>query len=112
MSVYIVFHVNITDQAKYNEYAKHSPRIIAKWGGRALVRGGNPEPLEGSSLGNRCVIVEFASREVAREFYHSKDYQDVMVLRFGAAAANGCIVDALAPSAWDAYVAESNTRTL
>ena len=112
MSVYAVFHVNITDQAKYSEYAKHSPRIIAKWGGRAIVRGGNPEALEGDVLGNRVVIVEFASRQVARDFYHSKDYQDVMALRFGAAKANGVIVDALEPAAWDAFVADSNKRSL
>lgn len=107
MSVYVVFQVNVSDAERYAEYAKHSPRIIAEYGGRAIVRGGNPEPLEGALGGNRIVIVEFPDREAARGFYHSPDYQSIIPLRSGAAVANGLIVDALPAAAWDEFVTAS-----
>jgi uncharacterized protein (DUF1330 family) len=40
MAAYIIARINVTDGDRYNEYIKVTPGIIAKYGGRFIVRGG------------------------------------------------------------------------
>ncbi len=107
MTAYIIFHITITDPVKYAEYAKHTPRIIAEHGGKMLVRGGDPEVIEGQPPGQRVVVLEFADRTAAKAFFHSKTYQAIIGIRQGASVAHGVIVDGVAPEAWTAAVTES-----
>jgi uncharacterized protein (DUF1330 family) len=108
MPALTIFHITITDPQKYAAYAKHTPRIIARHGGKMLVRGGEPEWIEGKPSGERVVVLEFPDRAAAKAFYTSKSYQEILGIRQGASVAHGVIVDTFAPEAWSAAVVESN----
>ncbi len=69
---YILGQITITDPEKYQRYASETEKIIKKFGGRYLVRGGTQSVAEGTPPGNRDVVVEFDSLEKAKEFYQTK----------------------------------------
>ncbi|MCK5418472.1 MAG: DUF1330 domain-containing protein [Desulfobacterales bacterium] len=87
MPAYIIARVSVTDWDKYNEYIKVTPEIIAKFGGRFIVRGGETVTLEGPEEKWRIVVVEFPDLEKAKEFYYSPEYTDAKKIREGAALA-------------------------
>ena len=62
-----------------------TPGVIAKFGGRFIVRGGEKSTLEGPDENRRLAMLEFPSLERAKEFYNSEEYQAVKRLRAGAA---------------------------
>ncbi len=47
MAGYIIARVTVTDPEKYQDYTAVTPGLIAKFGGRFLVRGGETVTLEG-----------------------------------------------------------------
>jgi uncharacterized protein (DUF1330 family) len=110
MSAYIVFAVTITDPAKYGEYVKHTPRIIAQFGGRMIVRGGDPTVLEGQSFGPRVVVIEFPDRKAAETFYHSAEYAKIKGIRLNAGDASGIIVDGYPEAMWTEALAASRAH--
>ena len=81
MAAYLIAHVKVHDPVAYSEYTARTPAIIAKHGGRFLVRGGQVETVEGQESGRRVTVVEFASMEDARSFFHSPEYQDAKRFR-------------------------------
>jgi uncharacterized protein (DUF1330 family) len=92
---YLVVLADITDPAKYAEYAKLSPGIIAAHGGRYLARAGRMEALEGPPFTGRVVVAEFPSYAAAKAFYTSPEYTSARALRAGAAEARFVIVEGL-----------------
>ena len=48
MPAYLIADTHITDDATYDEYKRQVAPLIAKFGGRFLVRGGAHEVLEGT----------------------------------------------------------------
>jgi uncharacterized protein (DUF1330 family) len=107
MTAYCIFHITINDPVRYADYAKHTPRVIAEHGGRMLVRGGDPEIMEGSPPGQRVVVLEFPDRTAAKAFYNSAAYQSIIGIRQGASVAHGVIVDGFAADGWTSAVTES-----
>ncbi len=81
---YIISRVDVTNPEAYSRYAAAATKAIAAHDGRPLLRGGRHEALEGKARA-RNVVVEFASYEAARAFYHSPEYQAARALRQGAA---------------------------
>lgn len=109
MPAYAIFNITVNDPERYADYAKHTPRIIAQYGGRMLVRGGDPEVLEGSLAGQRMVVLEFADRAAIKRFMASPEYQDIIGIRWEAGTTVlGVVVDGFPAEAWNAAVAESN----
>ena len=87
MAAYMIARINVTDWDRYNEYIKVTPGIIAKYGGRFIVRGGEMVTLEGPEEKWRIVVVEFPDLQKAKDFYNSADYADAKKIREGAALA-------------------------
>jgi uncharacterized protein (DUF1330 family) len=81
MPAYLIAEVDVTDPAAYEDYRKQVPPIIAKYGGKYLVRGGKVESKEGGWTPPRFVIVEFPTMEQARRFYDSPDYAPALAIR-------------------------------
>ena len=92
---YMVVQVDVTNPPQYQEYAKLSPGIIAKYGGRFLARGGQTITLEGPPAKPRVVVVEFPSFERAREFYNSPEYVAARKVRAGAATMQMVVVQGM-----------------
>ena len=93
MSAYIIASVNVTDPDKYKNYMALSPAAIAADGGKFIVRGGNPEILEGDWSRPRVVIIEYPTREAAKAFYDSTLYVAARAEREGAAEFSMIVVD-------------------
>ena len=93
MAAFLIARVSVTDWDKYNQYMKVTPGIIAKYGGKFIVRGGQTVTLEGPTEKWRIVVVEFPDLEKAKEFYYSQDYTDAKTLREGAALAQFVAVE-------------------
>jgi len=81
---YFFVEVEVTDPAAYEAYRTKVPDIIAAYGGRILVRGGDPRALDGDMPHRRRVIVEFDSPEAVETFYRSAAYQAVLPIRLNA----------------------------
>ena len=92
---YVLVQVDVTNAEQYGEYAKLSPGIIAKYGGRFLARGGRTVTLEGKPASSRVVVVEFPSFERAQEFYNSAEYQSAKQVRSSAATAQFILVEGM-----------------
>jgi uncharacterized protein (DUF1330 family) len=90
MPAYVIVFVEVTDPIQYAEYLKVTPGVIAKYGGKPVVRAGKTETLEGPEEKRRVVVIEFPSMEKAKEWYHSPEYTKARELRQGAA--NGHLV--------------------
>ena len=83
---YIFAELDITDQKHfYEEYMPRVRPVLEKYGAKFLIGDDNPQVLEGDRVVKRIVFIEFESLPRAQEFYHSKDYQDVIDYRFRAA---------------------------
>ena len=93
MAGYIIADIDVTDPAGFEEYRQKVSPMIAKWGGKYLVRGGSMETVEGEWAPKRLVVLEFESLERAKEFYGSEDYRPVMEIRHKTAVSNLVIVE-------------------
>jgi uncharacterized protein (DUF1330 family) len=102
MTAYILARVDVHDWDRYGEYVKHTPRVIARFGGRFLIRGGEAVTLEGTPETLRIVLIEFPSLDMAKAFYASPEYQVVKALRDGAGAGTFTAMDGFSPEAWAA----------
>ena len=78
---YIIGQITITDPKKYQRYASETEKIIKKFGGRYLIRGGTQFIAEGNTRGNRDVVVEFDTLEKAKKFYDSEEYAKIIDIR-------------------------------
>jgi uncharacterized protein (DUF1330 family) len=107
MSAFIVARVDVRDRERYAEYMLHTPRVIARHGGRFVARGGERVILEGEDDGLRLVLIEFPSLDDAQAFYHSQDYQAAKLLREGAGDAQVIAVDGYPAQEWEAARAAS-----
>jgi len=86
---------------------RHTPRIIARFGGRFIARRPAPLTLEGPEETRRIVVIEFPSTERAKAFYESDDYQAIKKKRDGAGEGQFIIVEGYDPAEWDSAVRES-----
>lgn len=93
MTTYIITLVNVTDPEKYKKYSEMATIANQLYGGNFVVRGGNPEVLEGNVPYPRIVVNQFDTREQAKAFYNSVEYQRARDERLGAADFNMVVVD-------------------
>lgn len=81
MSAYLFANVEVIDPVAYEGYRQQAPATIAAHGGRYLVRGGATEMLEGEGEPARVVILEFPDMATLKAWYHSPEYQKLLVIR-------------------------------
>jgi uncharacterized protein (DUF1330 family) len=90
---YMIGQIDVSNPQQYGEYAKLSPGIIAKYGGRFIARAGRTVTLEGTPARSRVVIVEYPSFERGQAFFSSTEYQQAKKMREGAANAQFILVE-------------------
>lgn len=81
MKAYIIASVRVDDAAAYEPYRQRAQEIIARHGGRYLVRGGAVEVREGRLERDRVIVLEFPSLAQARAFYDCAEYQAIVPIR-------------------------------
>ena len=95
MAAYMLANLEVHDPATFESYRDKVPAVIADFGGRYLVRGGETRTLEGELPAPRLVIIEFADRQAAERFYFSDEYQAILPLRLKSAKGTAVIVDGI-----------------
>jgi len=90
---YMIVEVETTDEALMTEYRKHTPGLVAKFGGKFIVRGGKTRTLEGGWTPPRMVVLEFPDMAAAERFYDSPEYKPVLDMRLRAGKSRAIIVD-------------------
>lgn len=98
MAAYLIVEIETTDAELMAEYRKHTPGLIAKFGGKFIVRGGETETLEGGWSPPRIVVIEFPDMAAARHFYRSEEYKPVLAMRLKAGNNRAILADGLSPA--------------
>ncbi len=80
MSAYVIGLIDVHDPEGYPTYLREVPTTLEPYGGQFLVRGGEPEALEGTAPG-RVVVIAFPSAEQAHAWYESEGYARIRPLR-------------------------------
>ena len=81
MAAYIIVQLEIQDAEKFERYRAMVPATLEPFGGRYIVRGGDPETLEGGWVPKRVVILEFPDRDKAKQWLESDIYAEAKALR-------------------------------
>jgi len=89
----MIVEVETTDEALMAEYRKHTPGLVAKFGGKFIVRGGATRTLEGGWSPPRLVVLEFPDMAAAEHFYHSPEYKPVLEMRLKAGKSKAILAD-------------------
>lgn len=79
MRCYIIYQYNILDKEKIELLGPLSLPIVEKFGGKLVVASAM-NYLEGAAY-DHMVAYQFESKEAAQGFYHSKESQELSVLR-------------------------------
>ena len=93
MTAYLIAEIETTDEALMAEYRKHTPALIAKFGGRFVVRGGRIRTLEGGWAPSRVIMIEFPDFAAAERLYDSEEYKPLRDMRMRAGRSRVIIVD-------------------
>lgn len=81
MAAYLIADLDIHDPDLAAEYRQQVTPLVAKHGGKYIVRGGDVKVLEGGWGPGRLVVIEFPSVETAQAFYDDPAYRPVMEMR-------------------------------
>ena len=95
MSTYLIAEVNLKNPEEYSKYLYEVPKIISKYNGEYLVRGGKISHHEGEWKSKRIVVVKFPTRKKALAFYDSKEYKKYKIIRNKVADSNLIFVDGI-----------------
>ncbi|MDC0861064.1 DUF1330 domain-containing protein [Alphaproteobacteria bacterium] len=90
---YVVLQVDVKDPEIFKEYPQLSEKIISKFGGKYLFRGGDFDIREGNWKYKRNVLLEFESVDKANEWYNSSDYQEALKIRSKSTSSNLIIIE-------------------
>jgi uncharacterized protein (DUF1330 family) len=90
---YWIAHVKVKNPDRYKDYVAANAAAFKKYNARFIVRGGNFEQRAGTEIGERHVVIEFESYEVARACYDSPEYKVAAAIRDEASEANVIIIE-------------------
>jgi len=95
MPAYMVILAEIHDLKAFMAYAGEAAQLIAKFGGKYIVRGAQQsECLEGDWPDEtKVVISRWPSFEAAKAFWNSDEYSEVKKLRLGNATVRVRLVE-------------------
>lgn len=89
---YWIVRADVSDPARFSDYAAHTAEVIKIWGGEFLVRAGTGDIMEGSSRG-RSTVIQFPSYAEALNCWQSEAYQKAKTYREGAAELDVVIIE-------------------
>jgi uncharacterized protein (DUF1330 family) len=85
MTAYLIVNYSVADADLYKSYQKGAgPALQIGSECKVLVLDSNSEVVEGETGGHQTVVLEFESKERAKEIYESGDYQAVLPTRLKA----------------------------
>lgn len=97
MPAYMIVNIEVRDAETYAKYRELAGPLVAKFGGRYLVRGGEIRKMEGDLGFKRLVVLEFPSVADAERFYYSPEYAPVLKLRLDSTKSDAVLVEGYQP---------------
>ena len=98
MPAYLIANIRVKDPAKFASYRDQVAPLIARFGGRYLIRGGAVTPVEGNPTLERVVVLEFPSMDALKTFYFSDDYAPLIALRQEASDGDVALIEGYVPA--------------
>ena len=95
MPAYIIVEIDIHDHEAYEGYKKLTLGTLKNYNGKFIVRGGQTEALEGNWNPERIVVLEFPSRELAKQWWASEEYAPAKAIRQGASSTKMLLVEGI-----------------
>jgi uncharacterized protein (DUF1330 family) len=92
---YVVAEVDVTDAAKFKEYAEKTPGTLAPFNVRYVIRGGKNLSIEGDAP-KRFVVIQFESFDKAKAWEDSPAYDAIKPIRHGSAKSRVFIMEGAA----------------
>jgi len=93
VNAYLILDLTIHNFNEFREYIEKIPEFIKKHSGRYVVQGVEPELMEGDWKPERVVVIEFPSKNNAREFLQDPDAQSLFTLRHKTTTSQLILVD-------------------
>lgn len=93
MAAYVINEIVVTEPERFVTYSQQVPAILAKYGGEYVIRGGDPERVDGPGPPDKLVVLRFASRQAALAWRHSPEYQAILPIREATSTSRVYIVD-------------------
>ena len=93
MAAYMVFNYRITDQVAYKPYLGKVGETLQAHGAEIVVADFESEAIEGEP-GHVTVVLKFASKEAARGWFDSPEYQQIIGLRTNNSTGIGILANA------------------
>jgi uncharacterized protein (DUF1330 family) len=93
MAAYVIVEVDVHDPVQYEDYKKMTPGSLLPFQGKFVVRGGAAELLEGTQEPKRIVVLEFPTRDLAKQWWSSPQYAPAKALRQRISATRMILVD-------------------
>ncbi len=90
---FIVDQQGVSDPETMKTYRAGVAATIEQYGGLFVVRGGDPETIEGDWPAKRIFMIEFADRAALMAWYDSSEYADLKAMRIASSSANIIAVD-------------------
>ncbi|WP_310723597.1 DUF1330 domain-containing protein [Streptomyces sp. N2A] len=97
MPAYAIINVDVLDEQAGLAYADVAQKSILSHGGRYLVAGPTPEPVEGTWDSSRVVVIEFPDMDRIREWYDSPEYRRARAIREGKVRVGMLFVEGTVP---------------
>jgi uncharacterized protein (DUF1330 family) len=93
MKAYVIVDVKIIDPVTYESYKKLTPASLEPFEGKFIARGGATETIEGDWEPGRIVIIEFPSKQLAKDWWSSAGYAPAKALRQAGANSKMILVE-------------------
>jgi uncharacterized protein (DUF1330 family) len=92
---YVIAEITVTDPEAYKSYVAAVGLLVAHFGGKYVVRGGQIIAVEGDPPIGRFAVIEFDSLTAARSFEDSAEYQAIAPLRRKSARSRVFLVEGI-----------------
>jgi len=91
-AAYLFAEVDVKDYETFAEYAKRVPKIVNKYGGKYIIRGGKAMHMEGDWIPKRLVLIEFNNAEDLKKCFNSPEYLAIKPFRDSSSISKSAIV--------------------
>ncbi|MGL4728572.1 MAG: DUF1330 domain-containing protein [Bosea sp. (in: a-proteobacteria)] len=89
---YVIARAKVTNASQWALYAAEASKVMAQYGAKPLVRGGQMSVAEGEGRA-RNVVYEFESFEAAKAYAFSPEYAAARKIREGAGEIDIIVVE-------------------
>lgn len=94
MAAYFIFNHKVLDSEKLNnDYLPKALETMKPYSPEVLVVDQNAEVIEGNTDEERMVILKFKSRDDAKAWYDSEEYQNIINLRLDSVDGRALLCD-------------------